>query len=96
VLCVAWVVALLGAAVFKLLPGMDPDSLFLDDQWVGIVVRDVGFLERLALHPPMPVGFALLEGFPAASSRIQRSRSRSYPCWRTWRRWRSSRFSSIA
>jgi hypothetical protein len=63
-LLVAWVVALVAVAVFKLLPGMDPDSLFLDDQWVGIAVRDVGFLERLALHPPMPLGFALLEGLP--------------------------------
>jgi len=47
-----------------LLSGLDPDSLFLDDQWVGIALRDAGLGERIGLHLPMPLGFAALAGLP--------------------------------
>jgi MFS family permease len=50
--------------VLKLRSGLAPDSLFLDDEWVAIVLREAGLRERLALHLPMPVGFTLLAGLP--------------------------------
>jgi hypothetical protein len=52
------------AATLKLGSGLAPHSLFLDDEWVAIALRDTGLWERLALHLPMPVGFALLAGLP--------------------------------
>jgi hypothetical protein len=52
------------AAGVKLLPGLDPDSLFLDDQWVGIALREAGLGERIGLHLPAPLGFLALEGLP--------------------------------
>jgi hypothetical protein len=53
------------AAALELRSGAAPDSLFLDDQWVALALRDSGLSARLGLHLPMPVGFSLLAGLPA-------------------------------
>lgn len=53
-------------AAFKLRSGLAPGSLFLDDEWVALALRDAGLGERIALNLPMPIGFSLLAGVPVA------------------------------
>ena len=43
------------------LTGFDPASLYLDDEWVGIVVRRMSYADFLRLKPPVPLGFVALE-----------------------------------
>jgi hypothetical protein len=41
--------------------GLDPKSLWLDDQWVGIIVRRMTFPEFFTLRPPTPIGFIVVQ-----------------------------------
>ena len=66
--------------------GLDPPSLWLDDQWTAIAIRKMAWQEFFQLNPPIPIGFVailkLLAGvskdnewplqmFPAACSIVQ-------------------------
>ncbi len=53
-LAVAAVVLL---AVALRLPGLDPRSLYIDDTWVGVLVKEAPLSEILALRPHHPIGF---------------------------------------
>lgn len=66
VACVLVPLAFVSLAALSLRHGLAPDSLFLDDEWVAVALRDAGIRERLGLHLPMPVVFALLAGLPGA------------------------------
>ena len=48
--------------------GLDPASLWLDDQWVGIVVGQIDWRQYLELRPPVPIGFVAVEAWVAAVS----------------------------
>lgn len=50
----------LAIAAAKLWPGLSPNSLYLDDQWVAVALREAGLGRLLSLHLPMPVGFTLI------------------------------------
>jgi len=52
------VAALTAWAAWLRVPGLDPRSLWHDDQWVGIVVSRMTLSEYRALGPPVPAGFA--------------------------------------
>lgn len=55
-----WVllVALTAWSAWLRAPGLDPRSLWQDDQWAGIVARRMTLAEFWSLRPPIPVGFA--------------------------------------
>lgn len=57
VLCVA--VFMLLASV-RLHGAINPDSLWLDDQWVGALVKHASITELLEIMPPAPLGFLAL------------------------------------
>jgi hypothetical protein len=59
-LSVVATLAFLGLAAAKLRGGLNPTSLYLDDQWVGVAMRRAGPAQLLSLHLPMPLGFTLL------------------------------------
>jgi hypothetical protein len=42
------------------LPGLAPQSLYLDDAWVALLARDASLPDLLAIKPPHPVGFIAL------------------------------------
>src|SRR5262249_36818695 len=44
------------------LPGLNPDSLYLDDTWVALASREASVSELMNLRPPHPVGFILILG----------------------------------
>lgn len=52
--------AVTAAAAFQISPGVNPDSLWLDDQWVASLVRHASPATLLSLMPPVPLGFILL------------------------------------
>ncbi len=55
-----------GLGLYLRLFGIDPPSLWLDDQWVGIVVGRMSWGQVLELHPAVPIGFvAVLKGISA-------------------------------
>jgi hypothetical protein len=47
-------------ALIQRVPGLGPFSLFLDDQWIAILVRDASVGHILDLRPPVPLGFLLI------------------------------------
>jgi hypothetical protein len=47
-------------ALIQRVPGLGPFSLFLDDQWVAVLVRDASISQIFSLRPPAPLGFLLL------------------------------------
>lgn len=49
-----------GLALTLRASGLDPPSLWLDDQWVGIVVTRMSWGEFFDLRPPVPLGFVAL------------------------------------
>jgi len=55
------VVALMLCAVLLRLPAFAPAALWLDDQWVAVLVRDASLGDLLRLAPPVPLGFVLLQ-----------------------------------
>ncbi len=48
-------------AVLRRAPAFDPPSLWLDDQWVALALRQCSLAQVYALHMPTPIGFAWLE-----------------------------------
>ncbi len=50
-----------GLAAYWRVSGLDPPSLYLDDQWVAILVRRASWRELFGLAPPIPLGFIVLE-----------------------------------
>ncbi|NQU10416.1 hypothetical protein HQ590_06490, partial [bacterium] len=55
------VLALLTIGAFwQRVPGLNPSSLFLDDQWVAVLARDASAAQIASIRPPVPVGFLLL------------------------------------
>ncbi|HKU44804.1 MAG TPA: hypothetical protein VJR89_41885 [Polyangiales bacterium] len=61
---VAFRIAVLAATLYGLLqrlPGWNPASLWLDDEWVGIVVRRMSLPDFFHLRPPVPIGFVVVE-----------------------------------
>jgi hypothetical protein len=58
----AYRLAVVGACALALalrLPALAPSDLWLDDQWVAVLVRDASFSELVGLAPPVPFGFIL-------------------------------------
>jgi hypothetical protein len=56
--------------------GLAPPSLFLDDVWVALFVREASFRELLTLRPPHPAGFMAVQAlalrlFPGAELAVQ-------------------------
>lgn len=49
--------ALLVLAGLQRWPGVDPASLWLDDLWVGLTVREMGLADLFHYRPPIPIGF---------------------------------------
>ena len=47
-------------AIFRLHTGINPASLWPDDQWVAVLVQHASLPELLELRPPGPLGFFLL------------------------------------
>ena len=77
---------LCGLGCFWRFWGLDPPSLWLDDQWVAIVVSKMTWRQFIQLRPPVPIGFVAvlkllasflsdpewpLQVFPAACSILQ-------------------------
>ena len=60
--------AICAAVLLWRLPGLDPPSLYLDDQWVSIVVHDLSWREFAQLAPPVPPAFVALERLFSALS----------------------------
>ncbi len=58
---VAAVTLVCGLAIYWRFTGLNPPSLYLDDQWVGILVRRASWRELFGLAPPIPLGFIALE-----------------------------------
>ena len=57
------------AAAWGRAHGLCPDSLFFDDEWVGVVVRAMSLSAYFELLPALPPGFVVLEkAFAALSS----------------------------
>lgn len=48
-------------ALLQRLPGLNPPSLWLDDEWVGIVVRRMSLSDFFRLRPPVPLGFVVVQ-----------------------------------
>lgn len=63
-LALAAVLAVVGLAAWKVSAGLNPPSLFLDDQWVGIALERMSVAERFTHHLPMPLAWGVLEGLP--------------------------------
>jgi hypothetical protein len=53
--------ALTGGTALRLRAGIDPYSLWLDDQWVAVLAKHASPAEMLELKPPVPLGFLLLQ-----------------------------------
>jgi hypothetical protein len=51
------------------LSGLNPPSLWLDDEWVGLVVRKMTLADFFRLRPPVPIGFVIVEKFVALFAR---------------------------
>ncbi|MET0389288.1 MAG: hypothetical protein ABW321_25165 [Polyangiales bacterium] len=49
--------------------GWDPASLWLDDQWVALALREASFSQLVALHIPAPLGFVALQKLIAPLTR---------------------------
>jgi hypothetical protein len=47
-------------AMVQRLPGIEPPSLYLDDQWVALLVRDASVGQILDIRPPASPGFLLI------------------------------------
>jgi hypothetical protein len=47
-------------ALFQREPGLGPDALFLDDQWVAVLVRHATLAQANDIRPPVTVGFIAL------------------------------------
>jgi hypothetical protein len=58
---IASVVVLSSIALYWRWSGLDPVSLWLDDEWVGITVRHMTFRDFFDLRPPVPLGFLAVE-----------------------------------
>ena len=43
--------------------GLNPNSLWLDDQWVATLIKTQTWLELFTVHVPIPIGFALILKF---------------------------------
>jgi hypothetical protein len=43
------------------LAGIDPPSLWLDDQWVALIARKMSLGQFVGTAPPIPIGFAVVE-----------------------------------
>jgi hypothetical protein len=50
-----------GLVLLRRFAGFDPPSLWLDDQWVALLVRKVGLRELLELKPTVPLGLVVIE-----------------------------------
>ena len=59
---------LTAGAVFRLRAGFNPRSLWLDDQWVAVLVRHASLPELFQLKAPGPLGFLLLLKAVAAAA----------------------------
>jgi hypothetical protein len=47
-------------ALYRIASGINPDSLWLDDQWVGALIRRATLGDFVEVLPPAPLGFLLL------------------------------------
>jgi hypothetical protein len=54
---IAW---LMIRVTWRIRTGINPDSLWLDDQWVATLALHASFVDLLELMPPAPLGFLLL------------------------------------
>jgi hypothetical protein len=52
--------ALVVSSLVMMWRGVNPDSLWLDDQWVATLVKHASLSELLELRAPAPIGFILL------------------------------------
>jgi hypothetical protein len=53
--------ACMAIAILRRGTAWDPASLWLDDIWMALPLRNLGFEQILALHLPSPIGFLALE-----------------------------------
>jgi len=43
--------------------GLNPNSLWLDDQWVATLIKNESWIDILSIHAPVPVGFLIIIKF---------------------------------
>ncbi len=58
-----WIVALACCAIslVRRSSGLDPESLWLDDQWIALALREASFEQLIAMRIPVPLGFVALQ-----------------------------------